>query len=148
MAWLPLESTKLVRNHQLAKRLNPKEKKNIPATASCGDGTQALRRLLPERNDCSELTVTCHPADYSASAVARAVEDCDAHLLNLNLTSDTTPAGEAVVELRVGLLDPSGVARSLERYGYTVASMRSSAESSDEATARRRAEELMHYLSV
>lgn len=148
MAWLPLESTKLIRNHQLAKRLNPKEKKNIVPTHHCGEDSLALQRLLPERNDCSELTVTCHPADYSASALARAVEDCDAHLLNLNLTSDTTPEGEAVVELRVGLLDASGVARSLERHGYTVTSMRSPIESSDEATARRRAEELMHYLSM
>ncbi len=148
MAWLPLESTKLIRNHQLAKRLNPKEKKNIIPTRHCDQDNRALQRLLPERNDCSELTVTCHPADYSASALARAVEDCDAHLLNLNLTSDTTPGGEAVVELRVGLLDASGVARSLERHGYTVTSMRSPIESSDEATTRRRAEELMHYLSM
>ncbi len=108
----------------------------------------AMERLFPQRAECSELTVSCHPDDYSAGSIARAVEDCNAHLLNLNLTADTTPQGHAVVELRIGMLDPSCVARSLERHGYTVRATRSPRESADESKARRRAEELMHYLSV
>jgi hypothetical protein len=64
--------------------------------------------------------VACFRADYSASAIARAVEDCDAHLLNLNVTGDILPSGEMTVELRVSHRDSGAVSRSLERYGYRV----------------------------
>lgn len=64
-------------------------------------------------------------ANYSASAIARAVEDCNAHLLNLNVTADGAipsgyDAGEVVVDLRVDMRHAMGVIRSLERYGYRV----------------------------
>lgn len=79
-------------------------------------------RLFPPSDEASELLVACRRADYSASVLARAVEDCDAHLLNLNLTGDKAPDGsdDLLVELRVGLRNAMGVARSLERYGFRV----------------------------
>ncbi len=79
-------------------------------------------RLFPPTDEASELLVACRRMDYSASAIARAVEDCDAHLLNLNLTGDSAPDGsdDLMVELRVGLRNANPVARSLERYGYRV----------------------------
>lgn len=71
-----------------------------------------LARLMPARPDASRLTVTCRPGDYSASAIARAVEDCNAHLLNLNVTSDTDADGDLTVELRISHRDTGAVARS------------------------------------
>lgn len=65
------------------------------------------------------MTVICRRSEYAASRIARAVEDCDAHLLNLNITADTPSADEVVVELRVSHRNPVAVMRSLERYGYT-----------------------------
>lgn len=53
--------------------------------------------------------------------MARAVEDCDAHLINLNVTS--LPAGnrdDVVVDIRVNARNGYSVARSLERYGFEV----------------------------
>ena len=43
--------------------------------------------LYPPVADSSRLLVGCSREDYSASRIAHAVEDCDAHLLNLNVTS-------------------------------------------------------------
>lgn len=91
----------------------------------------APSRLFPYSEDASELLVACRRLDYSASALARAVEDCDAHLLNLNLTGDTAPDGsdDLIVELRVGHRNAMGVARSLERYGFRVLLTRHGASS-------------------
>lgn len=77
-------------------------------------------RLFPPHPESCEITVACFRADYSASLIARAVEDCDAHLLNLNVTGDVLPSGELLVELRVSHRDSGSVSRSLERYGYRV----------------------------
>ena len=117
-------------------------------SASAESRAALLDRLLPSRTDSSVLLVACSPADYSAGAIARAVEDCDAHLLSLSVTSDTTAGGQAVVFLRVSHRDPSSAARSLERYGYEVIAMRSDSSVSSDDEARRRALEVLHYLSV
>lgn len=116
-------------------------------------------RLFPHNPDSSVLTVACAPADYSASRIARAVEDCDVHLLNLNVTDDDTTDGRMVVELRINRRDPSGVARSLRRYGYDVLVMSGpngteSADSDDptpDPLAMRgidRMNELIRYLDI
>lgn len=83
-------------------------------------------RLFPPQPESCELTLRCRRSDYSASLIARAVEDCDAHLLNLNVTS-LTPESDAAamddyiyVDLRVGLRNVESVVRSLSRYGYDV----------------------------
>ena len=113
----------------------------------------------PEVGDWSRFVVGCRREDYSASLLARAVEDCDAHVLNLNvsepgaLTGDaaagvTSDDGYAVrVELRVNHRNAECVSRSLERYGFAVLS----AESSSEADDGRRLDNyrnLMHYLEI
>ena len=78
---------------------------------------------MPVNADAAVLTVTCEPGHYSASAIAHAVEDADAHLLNLNVTADRTDIpGAPVIELRVSHRNTDAVARSLARYGYTVLS--------------------------
>ena len=82
----------------------------------------APSRLFPPSDEASEIMVACRRSDYSASAIARAVEDCDAHLINLNITADPAPDGsdDLVVELRISHRNAMGVARSLERYGFRV----------------------------
>ena len=121
--------------------------------ASAPVGAEAtLRRLFPPLEDSSRLTVSCRRVDYSASAIARAVEDCDAHLLNLNLTADggvLDPFGdELTAELRISHRNASAVARSLERYGYRVIALEHGAASGADDTVRNRVNELMHYLEV
>jgi ribosomal protein S11 len=91
--------------------------------------------------------MTCRKEDYSASIVARAVEDCDAHLLNLNVTSQVTDSGDMVVELRVGINNGESVARSLARYGYEVVKIEHNSVV-DNDSMRRRIDELMHYINL
>lgn len=80
---------------------------------------EAFARMIPSRDDCSIITVECRPADYSASAIARAVEDADAHLVDL--WSSPGPDDSIRVTLRVRLDNPDAAVRSLRRYGYEVA---------------------------
>lgn len=109
-------------------------------------------RLFPAVADWSALVVECEWIDYSASRVARAVEDCDAHLLNLNVTSANSLPDRTIVEIRTDHRNPESIARSLERYGYRVTAMTSSASDDDADTsadtARRRLGELLRYLEI
>lgn len=103
--------------------------------------------LFPSNGESARLLVGCRRDDYSASRIARAVEDCDAHLLNLNVTSVERPDAELVIDLRVNRRNPSAVIRSLERYGYDVLGCEGW-HILDDDKARERYEELMHYLSL
>ena len=79
---------------------------------------EGIGRMIAPRDDCSVITVDCAPEDYSASVLAHAVEDSDAHLVDLF----TSPAenGRITVTLRVRHSDPTAAVRSLERYDYHV----------------------------
>ena len=101
--------------------------------------------FFPHNPDSSRLLVGCRAGDYSASRIAHAVEDADARLLNLNVTGLESEMG-IVVALRVGHRDPQRVARSLERYGYTILSVESDNPSDD--IIQRRYEELMRILEI
>lgn len=101
--------------------------------------------LLPPREDSSWIVAECVPADYSASRIAHAVEDADAHLLNLSAAP--SPGGRTRVFLRVSLSDPSPAVRSLERYGYEVVDYRSPDGSRDPVLSRR-LDELSLYLNI
>lgn len=79
---------------------------------------EGLGRLIAERDDSSILTVECPAEQYSASALAHAVEDADAHLVDL--ISRPAENGNVRVMLRVRSEDPGPAASSLERYGYSV----------------------------
>lgn len=109
--------------------------------------TENLARLFPPLEDSCRLAMVCSREQYAASIVARAVEDCDAHLLNLNVTDQTTPDGEIVVELRVGVNNGEGVARSLARYGYEVVKISHDAKI-DADVMSRRIDELLHYIEL
>ncbi|MDE6444295.1 MAG: hypothetical protein K2K64_07740 [Muribaculaceae bacterium] len=92
---------------------------------------------IPPPEEQSTVTVTCPPADYSASRIAHAVEDADAHLLALSIhsapsplsdksdlsdPSDLSALSDLTITLRISHTDPTAVTRSLERYGYEVIS--------------------------
>lgn len=103
--------------------------------------------LFPAGGDQSCLLVSCARADYSASMMARAVEDCDAQVLNLNVTSLDGGASKLVVAMRVSHRNPHAVARSLERYGFDVVDVFSDSEEENERM-RERANEVLRYLEI
>lgn len=108
----------------------------------------SIERLFPRIEESSRLLVSCIPADYSASRIARAVEDADAHLLNLNVTTDGERLdNRTVAELRVSHRSPLAVARSLERYGFEVVDIDHSALTTD-PLAGDRLGELLYYLDL
>lgn len=111
----------------------------------------SIEQLFAPAADTSSLLVACDRRDYSASRLARAVEDADAHLLNLNVTSllaDDVPDGTVVVALRVGRRDPRPVARSIERYGYDVLDFAGDGSDDSYDTARRNADALLRLLEM
>ena len=92
--------------------------------------------------------MSCITSDYSASRIARAVEEADAHLLNLNITTDGERLdNRGVAELRVSHRSPLAVARSLERYGYEVVDVEHESLTDDDM-ANERLNELLHYLDL
>lgn len=111
--------------------------------------------LYPPVADSSRLLVGCSREDYSASRIAHAVEDCDAHLLNLNVTSfntgydaDTYYADNSkfpvVFDIRVSHRNADSIMRSLERYGYTADT--EDAPGADNDTVRERIDLFFKYL--
>lgn len=107
----------------------------------------SLEDFFPERPDSSRIMIGTSAADYSASRLARAVEDADAALLNLNITALHVEPWQVTVALRVSHRDPAAVCRSLERYGYHVISAESPLETPDDEISLRY-HELMKYLSI
>lgn len=79
---------------------------------------EGLGRMIAPRDDSSVITLECRPEEYSASLLAHAVEDSDAHLVDLW----SVPAADGMMQvtLRVRSSDPSAAVRSLERYDFRV----------------------------
>ena len=72
-------------------------------TVGCIDAPAAIRALsetFTRSDEASVLTVECAREDYSASLLAHAVEDVDAHLLNLSVMP--AEGGRLNVSLRIG----------------------------------------------
>lgn len=104
-----------------------------------------MSKVFPVAEESVELTITCRAGQYSASSIAHAVEDVDAHLLNLNvLDAGVCPSDNVHVAIRVGHSRAESVVRSLYRYGYEVVEI--AGMSYD--LSRRRVDELIHYLEV
>ena len=110
------------------------------------DNVGQFNVFFPPNIESSRLLVGCAKVEFSASRIARAVEDADAQLLNLNVTSLEIEGWQVVVALRVNHRNPQSVARSLERYGYDVINFEVSPD--DDEKNRLRYDELMHYLSM
>lgn len=105
---------------------------------------------MPPRPDASLITVACAPDEFQASAIARAVEDSNAHLLNLNVTAHTLSDGRITVDLRTSLPHTAATERSLMRYGYEVIDARS-ADPSDsmlDDTRQLRVAEMLRILDL
>lgn len=104
----------------------------------------------PLIDDWTIVAAQCRPADYSASAVARAVEDCDAHVLNLNVVDmGDADTPRVVFELRANRRDATPIVRSLERYGFEVLRTEGSDDgAADSDTARNRFDNLIRYLQI
>lgn len=117
-------------------------------TAKSPDITRRFAHLMPPLEEASVLTVACRPDDFSASALARAVEDSDAHLINLNVTDCRLDDGRITVELRTNHRHGSSTARSLERYGYEVINIEAVDAPTSDDTLRSRAAELLHLLEL
>ncbi len=119
---------------------------------SKNEGSQAARlelfdRRFPDNDSATELTVASRPVDYSAATIARAVEDCNAHLINLNVTGNRTPDGNLIIDIRVDHRNGDTIARSLERYGYEVIEINSPEQISIDQ-ARMRVNEVLRILDI
>ena len=79
---------------------------------------EGIGKMIAPRDDCSVITLECRPEDYSASIISHAIEDTDAHLVDL--FSSPGNDGNIKVTLRVRHSDPSAAVRSLERYDFHV----------------------------
>ena len=104
---------------------------------------------MPPLQEASRLIVACRPDDFSASAIARAIEDSDAHLLNLNVTDRRLDDGRITIDLRTNRRNSRAAVRSLERYGYEVIS--SDGDGDEDAANdvfRLRAAELLHLINI
>ena len=108
---------------------------------------KAIAGLFPQLDESAELTITCPPSQYSASAIAHAVEDADAHLLNLNVTAGTEPDSLTTVMLRVNHSRGESVAKSLARYGYDTIEI-ATPSGLPASEMMERAREFMRYLEI
>lgn len=109
---------------------------------------ERLEAAMPPHPDSCELLVACPPGDYSASAMAKAVEDCDVQLLALSVTGMRDAEGRPVVMLRANTRRPDGIARSLARYGYDVIHTAGALSPEARGEAVARVNELLHYLEL
>ena len=79
-------------------------------------------QLFPFVEDASNLLILCAPEEFSASVICNAIEDCDAHVINLNVAADRTPEGDMAVYVRLNRRVAESAIRSLERFGlYAIA---------------------------
>ena len=104
--------------------------------------------LYPFIPDSCHLLIGTGRDDFLASRIAHAVEDAEANLLNMNITSLTDDDNRHIVELRVSHRNPERVARSLERYGYNILEVTSDTPLASDDIAARRLEEFMRYINV
>lgn len=108
---------------------------NMIGTISADSMLEALGRLVAARDDSSTIVMECAAVDYSASHIARAVEDADVHLVDL--LSSPAPDGKVRVTLRIRSCDATAAAHNLQRYGYTVLEEISSNSVADEVAMER-----------
>lgn len=115
-------------------------------------------RLFPYNPDAVSFRVLCPRSQYSASRLAQAIEDCNANIINLNVTSDVVEPKPGVedfeeredilsIDVRVDRDHIASIARSLARYNYTVISDAVGPDTLSD-TERRRLAELIRYIDI
>ncbi len=136
---LRFSATKIVRISYNRKKLTAKDSKIYNPEV-----------LFPCSGEESHILLGCRRGDFSASRIAAAVEDCNAHLINLNVLGMEHPEAETLIDIRVNRRNPLEIARSLRRYGYDVLEIDNAAADEDLAdeTLRDRIDELLHYLDL
>lgn len=108
--------------------------------------TLSFEELFPPVADELTFTVSAPVADFRVSRLAQAVEDCDARLVNMNITDLGGPSAPVVAEIRVDGQSRERIVRALLGYGYYV-----DGEIDDNAeigTFRDRVNELLLYLDI
>lgn len=130
-------TTKIVRISHNKKNLTAKDSKIYD-----------LEVLFPQTGEESRILLGCRREDFCASRIARAVEDCGAHLINLNVLAMEHPQAQTVVDIRVNRRNPAEVARSLIRYGFDILEIDSDGDSDFDSTLSDRVDELIHYLNL
>lgn len=126
-------------------RLVVKRKGNITGHIDPDSLLEGIADLTDCHHTGAVITAECATNDYSASSLARAVEDADANLLDF--LSKTTDRGTMRITMRISHEDPSSVCRSLERYNYNIISAHGT-EYADEETLDMRLNALQVYLNV
>lgn len=106
-----------------------------------------MAHLFPFNPDSTRFVVTCRRSDYSAGRIARAIEDCNAHILNLNVTDQALDDDLIAVDIRVDRQDTASIARSLARYDYTVVGSTDDYSAVSD-TERERVTELLRILDL
>jgi len=102
--------------------------------------------LFPAVESAHTFVIACPPSEFKASRIAQAVEDCEARLINMNVTDLGGNASPVIVQLRTMGASHFDIARSLERYGFFV-----EGEDDDSSTAdtfRDRVNEVLLYLNI
>lgn len=130
-------SANLIRNNKTTKELVSKDFK-----------TYDIDELYPALEGSSHLLIGCRKSDFSASRIAKAVEDCDAHMLNLNVMRDESMHYDLLADIRINRISGEAVARSLERYGFDVISFSTGSSDSTDSSLQRRVDELLHYINL
>lgn len=108
--------------------------------------TASIAQLFPVVEESCELIVECNSRNYSASTIAHAVEDCDAHIINLNVMESSND-DRIEIAIRINHSHGEAVARSLERYGYEVVAVVGNSNPISTNT-QERINELIHYLEL
>ena len=126
---------------------NQKNISTTPADYFDGGQDNLLERLFPQNPESSRFLILCRRSDYSAGRIARAIEDCNAHVLNLNVTADTLSDDMIAVDVRVNRNDISAISRSLSRYDYMVVGVGADSTLVSD-TERERVAELLRYLDM
>lgn len=121
------------------------EEGNVVGYINAESMLEGLHNLVAPRDDSSTIEIECRKVDYSASKIAHAVEDADAHLLDM--LSRNVGEDKMRVMLRVSHTNPTSVARSLERYDYSVVSAYGSQYNAMQLSYERLAE-LAMYLNI
>lgn len=139
----------------MTKEISPKhteKTKKISERVDLGSLSAApleMSSLFPPRLEACHILIGTGREDFVASRIAHAVEDADANLLNLNVTSLSDSDNSHIVALRVDHRDPQRVARSLERYGYNIVDLAlSDRRDGDDDVLRAKINEFIHYISV
>lgn len=111
---------------------------------------ERLEAIWPQQPESSLMLISCAPEHYSASAIAKGVEDCNVQLTGLSVSAMRTRNGWPVVAVAVNSRTVEGIERSLARYGYQTIFALSSADAAEPERQRamERINELIHYLEI